>query len=118
MTKGLLTIILIVCVVLMFGSIAYSIYHANVVSKRNKEKDEANQKIFLAKIRAENIGQHNTNQAPKPAVNQPTYITNPIIKEAANTNLEKPKSLDYDSYESYDEPIQTTKRLRDFYDPT
>jgi flagellar basal body-associated protein FliL len=109
MSKGLLTIIIITCALVLVGSFVYTIYNYLKTNKKNRAAERTNEQLFLAETqrilnqkKAENA--NSSNSAPAKTV--PTYISNPIIKEP-------PKAVDYDTIE--EEVVDTNLKLKDFF---
>lgn len=109
MSKGLLTIIIITCALVLVGSFVYTIYNYLKTNKKNRAAERTNEQLFLAETQRL-INQKQAEKAnagnPQPVKTVPTYISNPIIKEP-------PKTIDYDTVE--EEVVDTNLKLKDFF---
>lgn len=101
--------ILIVLIIISLGIIAYGIFNAIAVNKRNKATDEATRKIFLAKMNKEiEANKKNANADDQSQVSRPLIAKNETMQ-----------SLNYDEYEDdVDLSVVEGVSLKDFFEKT
>lgn len=103
MLKGLLIIILLVCI----GLIIYTVANAVITIKKNNAADETSAKIFMASIEKEL--EEKTERVVKP---DPI----PTFTQEQKKSIKEKKELDYDTYDEEEISVEAQgKRLKDFF---